>query len=194
VAAVRGKPVTAFFQQLAHPEQGLEVVLQSRPAEQAHLRHIGRAQARQTALAFDGFDHGGLFAADVGAGTAAQVDLWQAGGWRRGLQLGQFGLQQGAAAVVFVAQVDVDAADAHRPGGNQHAFQKTVRVAFQQHTVLEGAGFAFVDVHGHQARRRLGAHDAPLAPGRETRAAQPAQARRFQHLDHAPRAGRGAHR
>jgi hypothetical protein len=43
----------------------------------------------------------------------------------------QFALQQRAAAVVFVAQVDVDGVDAHRPGGDQHAFQEAVRVAFQ---------------------------------------------------------------
>ncbi len=59
-----------------------------------------------------------------------------------------------------------------------------MRVAFEQHAVLEGAGLAFVDVHGHQARRRLGEHDAPFATGREARTAQAAQARVLERLDH----------
>mgnify|MGYP003694665307 CR=1 FL=1 len=58
--------------ELAHPVQRLEVVLERRPAEQAHLGDVRRAQARHAALAFDRFDHRRLFAADVGAGAAAQ--------------------------------------------------------------------------------------------------------------------------
>jgi hypothetical protein len=95
--------------------------------------------------------------------------------------------QHRAAAVVLVAQVDVDLRDAHRPGGDQHAFDEAVRVAFEVDAVLEGAGLAFVDVHRHQPRRRLGAHDAPLAPGREACATQAAQAGVFERLDDRPR-------
>ena len=88
-----------------------------------------------------------------------------------------------AAAVVFVAQVDVDGLGADHLGGDQQAFEEAVRVALQVGAVLEGAGLAFVDVHRHQARRGLVAHDAPLAPGRKAGAAQAAQAGVF----HAPR-------
>jgi len=73
--------------------------------------------------------------------------------------------------------------DAHRPGGDQHAFQEAVRVALQVDAVLEGAGLALVDVDGHQARTRFAAHDAPLAACREACAAQAAQARVFHGLD-----------
>jgi hypothetical protein len=72
----------------------------------------------------------------------------------------------------------------HHLRGDQHAFEKAVRVALQVETVLEGAGLAFVDVDGHQARGGLLAHDAPLAPCRETCAAQAAQAGVLQRLDH----------
>jgi hypothetical protein len=89
--------------------------------------------------------------------------------------------------VVFVAQVDVDGLGAHHLGGDQHAFEKAVRVALQVETVLEGAGLAFVDVDGHQARRGLLAHDAPLAPRRKARAAQAAQARVLQRVRARPR-------
>ena len=67
---------------------------------------------------------------------------------------------------------------------NQHAFEQTVRVAFEVESVLEGAGLAFVHVDRQQARRRVLAHDAPLAPGRKARAAEAAQARGFQRVDH----------
>ena len=64
-----------FSSDVAHPVQRLQVVLERRPAEQADLRDVRRAQARHAALAFDRFDHRRLFAADVGAGAAAQLDL-----------------------------------------------------------------------------------------------------------------------
>ena len=51
-----------------------------------------------------------------------------------------------------------------------------MRVAFQMESVLERARLALVGVHGHQPRRRLGAHQRPFASGRKARAAKPAQA------------------
>ena len=66
---------------------------------------------------------------------------------------------------------------------DQQAFQEAVRIALEVGAVLEGAGLALVDVHRHQPRRRLVAHDAPLAPGRKARAAQAAQARVFHRLE-----------
>ena len=101
-----------------------------------------------------------------------------------GLQGGEFALQQVTAVVVLVAQVDVNGLAAHNLGGDQQAFQKAVRVPLQMKAVLEGAGLAFVDVDGHEARRWLSAHDAPLAPGRETRATQTAQAGVFHGVQH----------
>jgi hypothetical protein len=175
VAALAANQSGPALDDVAHPVQRLEVVLQRRPAEQAHLRDVGRAQARLAALALDRLDHRRLFAADVGArrrGAARCAAAGTAG--RRAAR--RVRAAAGAAAVVLVAQVDVDGLDAHRPGGDQHAFQEAVRVALQVEAVLEGAGLAFVDVDRHQARRGLLAHDAPLAPGRKARAAQAAQA------------------
>ncbi len=68
--------------------------------------------------------------------------------------------------------------------GDQQAFEEAVRIALEVGAVLEGAGLALVDVDRHQARRRLLAHDAPLAAGREARAAEAAQARVFHRLQH----------
>jgi hypothetical protein len=107
----------------------------------------------------------------------------QFGHGRIGLELGDFAFEQRTAAVVLVAQVHVDAGDADGPRRDQHAFDEAMRVALEVHAVLERAGLAFVDVDGHQARRGLGAHDAPLAAGREPGAAQAAQARGLHDLD-----------
>ena len=186
VAAKAAEPARAALDDVTHPVQGLEVVLQRRAAKQADLRDIGRAHARHAALAFDAFDHGRLFSADIGAGAAAQFDQRQRTR-RVGLQQREFGLEHGAAAMVFVAQVDITRLDADHLGRDQQALQEAVRIALQESAVLEGARLAFVDVHGHDARGRLLAHDAPFAPGRETGPTQAAQARVFHRLQHALR-------
>ena len=85
---------------------------------------------------------------------------------------------------VLVAQVDVDGLGLDRPGGDQHAFEELVRLALQVVAVLEGAGLALVAVDRHQARAGLGAHEGPLAPGREAGAAEAAQAGIAHGADH----------
>ena len=104
-----------FSTMLAHPVQRLHVVLERGPVEQADLRDVRRAQPRLAALAFDRFDHRGLFAADVGAGAAAQMNRRDRARRIR-LQRGDLPLENRAAAVILVAQVDVDLVDADRPG------------------------------------------------------------------------------
>src|SRR5687768_4842526 len=176
VPALRGEPLRAFLDDLAHPVHRLHVVLEGWPAEQAHLRDVRRAQARHAALAFDRLDHRRLFAADVSSRAAAQMDGGQ--GTRLLLsQLLQFRFQNLSTGRVFIAQVDPDLADARRPGGNQHALEEAVRVALEVPAVLEGARLALVDVHRHQPRLGLGGDQAPLAPRRKAGAAQPAQPR-----------------
>ena len=81
--------------------------------------------------------------------------------------------------MVFVAQVDVDFVDFDGPCGNQHTFKKTVRIAFKIDAIFERARLTFVDIDRHQSRPCLGTYDAPFATGRETGAAQAAQARVF---------------
>src|SRR5205823_11980124 len=71
--AVRGEPLRAPLDDVAHPVERLHVLLERRPAEQADLRHIRGTMSGQPALALDRFDHRGFFAADVGAGAAAQM-------------------------------------------------------------------------------------------------------------------------
>ena len=76
---------------------------------------------------------------------------------------------------ILVADIDVDVRRLDHPGGDQHAFDEAVGIAFEIMAVLEGAGLALVGVDRHQAGRRLGAHQRPFAAGREAGAAQAAQ-------------------
>src|SRR5690606_34118041 len=183
VATVPGKPLGPLLLDLAYPEKGLHVVLERRAAEQADFRHIRRTQTRLAALAFDRLDHRGFFTANVSTRAATQLDGRQREiGFLR--EERQLALQHLAAAVIFVAQVDIDFGDADGPCGDQHAFQETMRIALEVVAILERAGFALVDVHRHQARLGLRTDDAPFAPRGEARATQATQARVLHFDDH----------
>jgi hypothetical protein len=77
---VAAPPGAAAFEHVAHPEQGLDIVDQRRPPEEADLERIGRLVARLTALALDRFDERRFLAADIGAGAPAQMQPRQARG------------------------------------------------------------------------------------------------------------------
>ena len=159
--------------------QGLDVVDQRRAAENADLRHERRTMAGQAALAFDRLNHRGLFPADVGTGTPAQIDiarLDQSGVFERFDFLGEDFQHRR----VFVAHVDEGGFRFHRPSGDQHALEEQVRGAFEVVAILEGSRFALIPVDSEVARSGLGADEGPLAARGEAGAAQPAQAG-FQH-------------
>ena len=133
--------------------------------------------ARQPALAFDRFDHRGFFAADVGAGAAAQMHLGVSG--KSGaLGLGDFLEQHQAEFGIFVAQIEIDVRRLDHPGREQHALDEAMRIALEIIAILEGADLAFVAVDRHQARAFFRAHQRPFAAGRKSGAAKSAQTRR----------------
>src|SRR5262249_3961974 len=171
----RREPAGPLLHDVADPEQRFDVLLQCRPAEQADLGNVRRAMARQAAFAFDRFDHGGLFTADIGAGAAAKLKPCV---FRqpRPLDLGKLVGEHEANFRIFVAQVDVSLGGLDHPGSNQHALDETVRIALQIVAILEGAGLTLVGIDGHQPRRRLGPHQGPLAAGRNAGTAEPTQA------------------
>ena len=131
--------------------------------------------ARQPALALDRFDHRGFFAADVGAGAAAQMQPRVRGEPGLG-DLLEFPREQQPHLGIFVAHIDVGVGRFDHPGGDQHAFDEAMRVLLEVVPVLERAGLAFVAVDREHPRRRLGAHQRPLAAGRKAGAAEAAQA------------------
>ena len=178
-----GEPFGALLDDVAHPVEGLDVVAQGRAAKEPDLGRKGWPLPRQPTLALDAFEHRQFLAADIGAGAAAQVDA------RMRCQPGRLDCRNLAfedrlALRVLVAEVDVNLCGLDHPGGDQHAFEETVRVGFEKIAVLEGAGLAFVAIDRHQPGRRLLPHEAPFAAGRKPRAAEPAQPGMLERLDH----------
>ena len=139
--------------------------------------------ARQAALALDRFDHRGFFAADIGAGAAAQINacISEQARLRDARELI---VQHQSHFGIFVADVEVDVARLDHPGRDQHAFDEAVRIALEIITVLEGAGLAFIRIHSEKTRGRLRPHQRPFASGGESRTAKPAQSRIAYRLDH----------
>ena len=77
---------------------------------------------------------------------------------------------------IFVADIEIGVGGLDDPGGDQHAFDKAVRIAFEIIAILERARLALVAIDREQPRRRLGAHQRPFASGRKAGAAEAAQA------------------
>src|SRR5271163_898676 len=136
MAALRGDPSGAFFDNVADPVQRLDILFERRAAEQANLGDVRRAMARQAALALDRFDHRGFFAADISAGAATQMDL---GVLRktRFLGLGDLINEKKYQLGIFIADIKVGVSGLDDPCRDQHALDKAVRIALKIITVLE---------------------------------------------------------
>ena len=152
-------------------------------AKQALVSQVRRAQAWLAAFALQALQHGRAFAANVSPRAPAQHDARQRAR-RVVLQRLNLAREHGAQLMVFVTQIDVASLGAHHLRGNQHAFQKTVRVTLQVVAVFEGAGLALVQVHRQHFGCRVGQQGAPLACGGKARATQAAQVRALQRRQH----------
>ena len=67
----------------------------------------------------------------------------------------------------------------HRVRRDRDALDELVRIALEEHAVLERRRLAFVGVHDEIARERVGRQERPLLRGREARAAAAPQARQL---------------
>jgi hypothetical protein len=182
--AEAGPPGRATAQNLGCDGDGLDVVDRRGAAVEAHGGGERRLEARLTLLAFQALEQRGLLAADVGAGTAVDVDVVVKAGVAGVLadQPGLVGLVDRLAhalglAVELAAHVDVAGIGAHRETGHQAALEQAVRVVAQDLPVLAGARFGFVGVDDQIARPAVAllGHERPLEAGREAGAAAPAQ-------------------
>src|SRR6516225_10591756 len=182
IATLPSEPLGALLDDVADPVEGLDVVDQSRPAKEPDLRWEGRLVARETALAFNALEHRRFVAADIGTGTAAEMDPRVRRQTGR-LDRGDLACENRAALWVFVAEIDIDLSRLDHPRRDQHAFDHAVWIGFEKIAILEGAGLALVGVDHEQPRSRLLPHEAPFAPGRKPRAAEPAQTRMLKDLD-----------
>ena len=171
VTAVALPPVCAFFDDVAHPPQRLDIVDQRRQSEQPDLERVRRLVPRQSAFAFDAFQQRRFLAADIGAGAAPHMQHRTA---RR--QLCNFALENFARGRIFVADVDVDLRRFHHMRADQHALDEAMWIGFEIIAILERSRLALVAVDRHQSRAGLAKHRAPLSPRRKTRTTEAAQA------------------
>ncbi len=149
----------------------------------AGLDREGRFVAGLGALAFDGFDQGAFFAADVAAGADKNFQVE--------VEIGAqdfFAEQAGAIAaanflaedffleMVFVADIEDAFFRAADESGQDHAFDDQVRKMGEDEAVLDGAGLAFVGVADDVFFGPwLFADQIPLHAGGETGAAHAAE-------------------
>ena len=147
-------------------------------AEDTDLGDKWRTVAWNAALAFDGFDHRGFFAADVGASTATQINV-ACGDDARVFELLDLGGQNMQHSRIFVAHIDERFFSLDCPSGDQHALKEQMRGAFEIVAVFECAGFAFVAIYGDIAGASIAAHKAPFGARREARTTEAAQATFF---------------
>src|SRR5215207_6656658 len=78
----------------------------------------------------------------------------------------------------LTAQVDERGVALDRERRDDHALDHLVRIALDEHVVLEGGRLAFVAVHREVAREDILRQERPLLPGAEARAAAATEARR----------------
>src|SRR5262249_42032140 len=103
--------------------------------------------------------------------------------WRILTKAVELALQEGAAAVILVTEVDINVIDPDGPGGDNRAFEKTMRVAFEVIAVLERSGLALVDIDRHHPRSGFRRNDSPFATGREAGAAETSKTRILHQCD-----------
>ena len=195
-AAVRGAnggpPGAAVQRNLRRRAEGFHVVDDGRLAQVALLDREGRADARRAALAFERLDQRAFFAADISARAHMNGDVKvkplhaQNAVAQQALRAptGERGLQCVEQVAVFAAQVQQPGARVQQPRCHGHALEHRVGLAVEQHTVLEGAGFAFVGIAHHHAGAAFGhggrMAQRPLACGGKPCAAPAAQPGRGQ--------------
>ena len=179
--AVLAQPAGAVAHDGRDVEEGLDVVDDRRFAEEACLHWKRRLDAGHAALALDGLEECGLFAADVRACAQAQFDVEvQIAAQQMATQVAGFStagqriLQHRRRVGILAAQVDVTAHLAlalNRVRGQRHRLDQPEGIALQQRTIFEGAGLALVRVaHDHLGCRRLIRGAAPFDPGGKSRA------------------------
>ena len=173
--AQRFVPGRAALDDVGDGRKRLDVVDRGREAEQSGGRRERRLDPGIAALALDRIHERGLFAADVGARAAMQIDLDRAEHARR-IGLGQRALHDRPRLGELAADVDVGNLRANRVRSDRCAFEQRVWGPAHDLAVLERARLGFVRVDAEIVRLLfLFRHERPLEPGRESRAAPAAQ-------------------
>ena len=145
ILALVVKPIRPLLNDVTDPKQRLDIVNQRRPIEDTDLGDIGRPMAGIAALALNRLDHSRFLAADIGAGAASKMNA-RVRDEPLGFQSGDFKVQQIPDLWILIAEIEITILGLHDPGGDQHAFQRAMRIAFEIVPVLESSGLALVGV------------------------------------------------
>ena len=201
VDAELGVLLAAHLHDVRHGRQRLDVVHDGRLRVEALDRGERRPDARHAALALERFEQRGLLAADVRARAAVHDDVEVearaedvlaeealARARRRSRAIEPFVAERELAAQVDEREVALD-----RVRRDRDALDELVRIALDEHAVLERRRLAFVGVHHEVARERVGRQERPLLRGREAGAAAAAQPRHLHLLLHVGRVALGEH-
>mmetsp|Transcript_7723 Transcript_7723/g.47889 ORF Transcript_7723/g.47889 Transcript_7723/m.47889 type:complete len:475 (-) Transcript_7723:181-1605(-) len=159
---------------------------------QAHACWEGRLQTRLSLLAFQAFQQGGLFSADVGPSTIVDEEIVvvpaAAGVFPQETRVVGFlpGLLQ-SKPFVDVLSADVNVADAgtHAYTCQEAAFQQLVRIVSHDLAILARSWLRFVRVDDEVRRSsvRSFGHEAPFQSGWEARTSSSTQSRRLDFVD-----------
>src|SRR5262249_43678089 len=121
--------------------------------EKTGLSREGRLVARLATVAFNGVEESRLFAADISAGTAAQLDLEvQVAAENVLAQQPNFfgGFDRVSDALrgqrILAAQIDVAFFRAGGQGGNRHAFENGEWIALHQDAIFEGPWLRLIGI------------------------------------------------
>ena len=173
----------AFPDDGRHGGQSFNVVDDSRLAPQSFHGRVGRLRHGHAALAFNRGQQCGFFAADERSGAFHHVQfevefraeqvIAEQSDRRRGIHGAADALHRQG---IFRPDVHIAFIRADRFGGDEHAFNHAVRVAFHDGTVHKRAGIAFIavadDVFFAVFRSQ---RDLPLSAGGKAAAAASAQ-------------------
>ena len=188
------EPVCPVFEDGTDGGEGFDVVNDGGSAEGPCDGGERRFDAWPAAFAFERFEQRGFLAADVGAGTALQVeigpaviDLAHARTFAEDLVGVGFldgGFEDLAVVVVLAADVEVGGVELARAHADSDAFDNEVWIELDEDLILECGGFRLVGVDGEEALPAvLWRQEGPLHAGGKTRSATAAQFSSLDDLD-----------
>ena len=172
-------PCRAVIDDRGQVRQSFNVIDEGRFPEKPFIGRIRRFETGFAAMAFNRFEHGGFFAADISAAAGNDTDIKteitaenviaEETGFT-GIADGVF--QYGEDVGIFKTKIDITDAGADGISGDGHPFQQTVGVTGHDDAVFVGCGFPFVSVADEVFLIRVFIeHEAQFSAGGETCAA-----------------------
>mmetsp|Transcript_16636 Transcript_16636/g.55431 ORF Transcript_16636/g.55431 Transcript_16636/m.55431 type:complete len:204 (-) Transcript_16636:334-945(-) len=158
-APKRSKPTTTPSHDCRNDSNGLNIGHGGGATPQANVCRKRRFEPWLALFAFQRFNHSSLFAANVCASTAMNIDIEVISTatsilaeFSFCIRLGNSFLQGNIFIVVFSTNVDVSSLGEHGSTNNQTSVHQLVRLMPENLSVLACAGFTLIGVH-HKIRR-----------------------------------------